>query len=559
MLSINNNAALRNLSALVDFSNLINSNLELDIILNNLLLTCFGKFHTTRGIVALVDNDGFLKVMAYKGLTCETIKKFPECQLENARSNEDMIHFIDSSRLFLSVNIEVSGSKIGLLFLGRRLSNENYTKEDKDFLNTLLNIASSAIQNSLIVEKLKMVNRDLDSKVNQLSSLFDLSKEFSSIIDSGRVNKLLVYSIIGQLLVTKFAIVSCTPEGINILENRFSKLGLEKYIKNCEEENFTGPVCGKDVDKNFTGLFELGVELIVPMQIKSRTKGLILLGKKTGGSQYSKSDIEYVSALGSLAVISIENARLFSEALEKQRLEKDLEIAQNIQRNLLPDKIPAMKSFDISAVNYSARQVGGDYYDIVKLSDTRTLVAIADVSGKGVQAALLMANLQAFLQSIAKQNIAINEASNLLNDLVSENTTDGSFITFFWGILDDESKEFTFVNMGHNPPIHIRDHKITKLKLGGMILGVMPTVAPYKYETIKLESKDKIIMFTDGITEAMNVEGKEYSDERLEELCVEMENESSSEIMDKIITDVRNYTNGAQQSDDITALVIKVN
>ncbi|MFC2134049.1 PP2C family protein-serine/threonine phosphatase, partial [Bacteroidota bacterium] len=198
------------------------------------------------------------------------------------------------------------------------------------------------------------------------------------------------------------------------------------------------------------------------------------------------------------------------------------------------------------------------YYDLVKLNENRTLYAIADVSGKGVQAALLMANLQAFLKSICKQNLALDAASNLINDLVSDNTTMGSFITFFWGVLNDETKEMIYVNAGHNPPLLIRNGKITKLKVGGMILGVIQTIEPYKSEKVQLLSGDTFVLFTDGITEAMDKDYREYSDEKLEDLVVKIANKSAEEILDKIKISVAEFTKGAEQSDDITCLVIKV-
>ena len=302
----------------------------------------------------------------------------------------------------------------------------------------------------------------------------------------------------------------------------------------------------------------MGVELIVPMQIKQNTKGLILLGKRNIGDGFSKSDIEFVSSLGSLAIISIENSLLFKETLEKQKLEKDLELAKKIQGNLLPSKLPIMKNFEIAAYNKAAKQVGGDYYDAIRLDDNRVLISISDVSGKGVQAALLMANLQAFLQSISKQNNDLVTASNLLNDLVSENTSDGRFITFFWGILDDEKKQLESVNMGHNPPLLIRNGEIQKLKIGGMIMGVLPTLTPYKSEVSKLEKDDILILFTDGITEAMTESQEEYSDERLEKLALDIKGESAEETLNMILNDVKDFTNETEQSDDITIVVVKV-
>lgn len=558
MLLSENKAALRNLSALVDFSNLINSNLDLNFTLNNLLLTCLTKFHTTKGIVALSDDNGILHVESYKGITSDKLSNFPKLTIDEIEDENEL------ETLKAELGIELfqpilSASEIkGVIFLGKRLDGKSYTDDDNEFLRIILNIASTAIQNSYAITKLKSVNRELDSKVNQLGSLFDLSKEFSGILEMNRISKLLVFSIIGQLLVSKFAVLTCEEGECSILESRLNNDLLNAAVSKCNFKDVSRPLYKNELQNDFEELSKMGIELIVPMKIKSVTKGLILLGTKNTHQPYSKSDIEYISSVGGLAIISIENGRLFDEALEKQRLEKDLEIAQNIQKNLLPNTLPKLKNFEISAFNQSARRVGGDYYDVVKLDEDRTLIAIADVSGKGVQAALLMANLQAFLQSISKQNIELKEASNLINDLVSENTTDGSFITFFWGILNDTTKEFKYVNMGHNPPLLVRKNSISKLKMGGMILGVMKTVLPYNSETVVLEKDDIILCFTDGITEAMTADGEEFSDERLEEFALKKSFDSSEELLDELKTEVEEFTKGAQQSDDITALIVKV-
>jgi sigma-B regulation protein RsbU (phosphoserine phosphatase) len=169
-----------------------------------------------------------------------------------------------------------------------------------------------------------------------------------------------------------------------------------------------------------------------------------------------------------------------------------------------------------------------------------------------------MANLQAFLKTICRHGMALDEATGLINDLVSENTSDGKFITFFWGVLNDSDKKFTYVNAGHNPPLLIRNGKITKLTKGGIILGVMKTITPYEFQEISLQKNDTIIMFTDGVSEAMNKEGEEFSDERLENIAVSISGLSTSEILQEIRQEVLNYASGAVQSDDITLMVIKV-
>ncbi len=548
------NAALRNLSALVDFSNLINSSFDLDFILNNLLLTFFGKFHTTRGIIALYDENKILKIRSVKGISRVDAQDFPEVKKDKF---DELNFFREEYRFTFMQKIYFQSESKGVLLLGERLTKKNYNEEDEQFIQTILNIGATAIENSIFVDQMKQMNKELDSKVNRLSSLFDLSKEFSGILEVDMVAKLLVYSIIGQLLVTKFAVVTCDEGTINILDSRIPHDELSAAFTNCAIQNISAPVLKNEIEKRFEKLFRLGIELLIPMQIKGETKGVILLGSRKVNINYAEADIEFISSVGSLAMISIENARLFKETIEKQRMEKDLELARNIQRSLLPGKFPKMKNFEIAAYSKSARQVGGDYYDLIKISKDELLFAVGDVSGKGVQAALLMANLQAFLKSIAKQNFLLNEATNLINDLVSENTTLGNFITFFWAIVNDVDLSLTYVNCGHNPPLLLRSGELKKLSVGGMLLGVMPTMTPYKSETLQMEKNDILLLYTDGISEAMDVEENEYGEEKLESLLIKSKELSSQQVLDAILESVQEHCEGAEQSDDITCMVIK--
>ena len=552
------NAALRNFSAFVDFSNLINSSLDVGFTLNNILLTLFGKLLTSRGIIAMKGNDGKLTPKLVKGISEEKMKDFPAEELTGEDLPESIKNFFEANKLVYTQKLISHSGVIGFIALGSKLTNTPFNDSDIEFIKTIANTGATAIENSLTVGKIKTINKELDSKVNRLSALFDLSKEFSGVLDINTVNKLLVYSIIGQMLVTKYAILSAVADKPQILDSKFPEEIINEFLDENPFEEIDAPITRAEINEKFPCLTEMGLELILPMRIKNKTKGLILLGARGNKLPYSKSDVEFVSSLGSLAIISIENAILFEDALEKEKLEKELETARKIQKSLLPRKIPVYDEYEIAAVNNSAKQVGGDYYDILTLDSDRTLIAIGDVSGKGVQAALLMANVQAFLKSIWKQNITLDKASNLINDLVSENTTDGSFITFFWGIINRKEMKLEYVNAGHNPPLLCRNGEIEYLKKGGMILGVMETIIPYEATEVELQSGDVLVTFTDGITEAMSVDFEEYSDERLEELVLSNCDKSAEELLNVIMKDVMKHTEGAVQSDDITALVIKI-
>lgn len=548
----------RNLSALIDFSRVINSSIDIDFILNNVLLTCLGKFLATRGLIAIKEK-GVLVLKNSKGLSQEVIRTFPYLVAGPHCTDDPKLNsFMHVSNLKIVEKISSSDDCIGLVCLGEKLNKSDFTDDDQEFLKTILNISATAIQNSIIINELKEVNRLLDSRVQRLDSLFELSKEFGMLAESSRFVKLLIFSIIGQFLVQKYAVVLFKDSGVEILESKYNRSELSASLLQYDLLNTQDSVRSADILRRYPSLHLLGVELIVPIQLQAKTCGLILLGSRAGNKEYLDSDIEFIYSVGNLAIISLENKRLFEEALEKQKLEEELSIARDIQRNLLPQSIPGFDNFDIAALNISSKQVGGDYYDIIPLDEENFVIAIADVSGKGVPASLMMANIQAFLQVICRQNLKIEEATALLNDLVSANTTEGRFITFFWGMINIKEKSFKYINAGHNPPILLRKNEIKKLDKGGMILGVMKTLNPYTSEEKKLLKDDVLVLFTDGVSEAMSSQGEEFTEERLEEVVKALQKNSAAEILEGIKQEVQNFARGNVQSDDITLVVIKV-
>ncbi|MBE2279008.1 MAG: PP2C family protein-serine/threonine phosphatase [Ignavibacteriaceae bacterium] len=546
----------RNLTALVEFSRVVNSSLDLKFTLNNLLFSCMGKFLTTKGLICLIEN-GKLVIGCSKGIKDFENAVLPLFNEGTEVLNHEVILFCKKYDLVQIEIIKSSRGDLGFMALGEKISRQNYSDDEKEFLKTILNIASTAIENATFINELKIANRSLDFRINRLSSLFELSKEFGLLIDEGRISKLLVYSLLGQFLVSSYAIVYFEDKKTKVLESTVPKNKIKDIIDNERFKNLQEFISSERVQSEYPELLALKFDIVIPMKIGRETNGLILLGKRINNLLYEVTDIEFINSVGSLAIISLENRRLFNEALEKQKMEEELELAKDIQRNLLPKTIPQFTGFSIAGTSVSSKQVGGDYFDIIKKDENSFFVAIADVSGKGVPASLLMANLQAFLKSICTQDIPIEKATGTINDLVSENTTDGKFITFFWGVFDTVAKTFSYVNAGHNPPLLIRDGKIIYLDKGGMILGVMKTIFPYETETIAMQEGDLLVLFTDGVTEAKNTADEEYGDETLEELVMKHKDKSSEEILDEIKNAVHNFTSGALQSDDITIIVVK--
>ena len=302
-------------------------------------------------------------------------------------------------------------------------------------------------------------------------------------------------------------------------------------------------------------LHQVGIAAIIPMHLQNQTKGLILLGPRLRGGEYRTADLEFLYSLGNLAIISIENARLFREALEKQRLEDELKIAREIQQGLLPDVLPNIPGFEIAGINIPSLQVGGDYYDVIEHSEKDYVVAIGDVSGKGTPAALLMAGV---LRTIAPLHLPLSVATGRMNDLICMNTHGVKFITFFWGVLDAEHRKFQYVNAGHNPPMLIRKNgTVQKLEEGGLILGIMKNLAPYQEGNCQFEPGDVLVMYTDGVSEAMDPESVDFTEEALEKVAKSARNSSAKDLISAIQRALENHTKGSPQSDDITMLVLK--
>ncbi len=365
MLEAKNLKVKRNLTALVDFSRIINSSIDLDFILNNVLLTCLGKFLATRGLIALNENNKII-LKGSKGLTQDLITKFPYLEATpNCIDHPELKSYMDMANLIVTEKISSSDGCIGVVCLGEKLNKSEYTEDDVEFLGTILNISATAVQNSMVINELQKVNRQLDSRVQRLSSLFELSKEFGSFAESYRVVKLLVFSILGQFLVQKFAVVLFENDEPDILDSKFENEKLRSLINKYHLQKIDDSIKNDLLIREFSELSDLGVEIVVPMQLQNKTRGIILLGNRAGSRGFNNSDIEYIYSVGNLAIISLENNRLFLEALEKQKMDEDLLIARDIQRNLLPSILPEYEKYDIAALNVSSKQVGGDYYDVI--------------------------------------------------------------------------------------------------------------------------------------------------------------------------------------------------
>ncbi len=297
--------------------------------------------------------------------------------------------------------------------------------------------------------------------------------------------------------------------------------------------------------------------LCMPMRDKAgKILGVFQILNKTEGN-FIAEDEEFLDALSIHASLAVDNAKMYKEALEKKRLESELAVAREIQEHLLPAQVPKIQGYEFAALNNSCFQVGGDYYDFIERSRENLGFAIGDVAGKGIPASLLMATLRGGLHAQVRSRQSLLQRIKNLNNLICQCTTAGKFITFFHGELHPSSGEISYINCGHNPPLVMKqDGSYEKLEVGGLILGLMEQIE-FDEGKITLNPDEVLVLYTDGVTEAVNKRKQEFEMTRLIATVKKSADKSAAEIMSDVVERVEKFSSGVDQSDDITLMVIK--
>lgn len=295
----------------------------------------------------------------------------------------------------------------------------------------------------------------------------------------------------------------------------------------------------------------------VPLWDNKEIIGIIYSDRISLMKPFTDEDLKLLTLLGNLAAVKIENSKSIEMSIEKEKMEKELSLAAEIQTDFLPKATPEFKGFDISGYMTPCYQVGGDYYDYMPIGSDRLGITIADVSGKGVSASLLMASLRASLHSEVHLLYDMEKMTANLNDFIHKSSSINSFITFFFCELNMKSGKLKFINAGHNPPI-VLDKKgnINRLESCGLCLGMFPDVE-YKAQTVVLHPGDITLLFTDGITESRNKENKEFEEEKLVKFLKKKSKLPAPELIKEIQKEVETFTADTDQMDDQTVVVIK--
>ena len=276
------------------------------------------------------------------------------------------------------------------------------------------------------------------------------------------------------------------------------------------------------VDKNFP----IQSLLSVPMMVKGKMIGLLTVFNKKSETGFTVSDQRLLGIIAAQSAQIVETARLYQEEQSLLRLQEEMRLAYEIQLDLLPKSQPVLPGYQVAGKSIPAKDVGGDYFDFIPAGENNLTFCLGDISGKGIPAALLMSNLQATLQGQTMLGKDCKECVSFANEMLYRNSAPNKFATLFYGKIDASKHELSYCNGGHNNPFYFsHDNKLTPLDKGGLLVGIMPGVT-YEEESIQFNSGDLLVIFSDGITEAMDINDNEFGDQRLIDLILQNKNES---------------------------------
>lgn len=461
-------------------------------------------------------------------------------------------------RSLISVPLIGKGQMIGVIEAINKIDGE-FDNSDLDVVIGLANQIAVAVDNAALYRAVKReaLEKQLLYEIgNKLSGSLSLDEVMREIVDSLR-----------QAVAFEAAGIHLIDPETNDIEPVYS-VGYEETTDQrvkCGQgligavlesgEPLIVPDVGSD-KRYISARPSTNSEIVVPIMLEDSAIGVINL-ESDELNAFNRHTRSLMAAFASQAAITIERARLHEKLIASQKLDEQLNIAREIQESFLPPRSPNITGYDVSGVNIPSFQVGGDYYDFISIIDSQTGIAIADVSGKGIPAALLMASYRASLIAEIRNNYSIRTICHKANSLMYESVRPGSFVSGVYGVLDSKNHVFTFANCGHNLPILLRnDGSVEYLREGGPLLGVTPD-AEYEERPVYLNAGEVVLLYTDGVTEVFDSEGTEFGLDRLIEILWNYKDSTAIEIQDVVYNTVKQFASPRHVFDDLTMVVIK--
>lgn len=445
------------------------------------------------------------------------------------------ITFSENSKYKVSINHSLIDKSTFRIFLGAKLDKSPYSEFDKIALQFFLQQLDGAYQFYLTRKKEKNLRFSLNHRVVQLNSLIDTGIEIARLQESSQLLHLALERVLALTNASKGLLE--VKKGNKIEEKIFFPTSF-KVKQNKREGNYIS-TSFKFANKKYNlYLFE-----------KESREGII---------PFDPTDQLLLDAFARQVYASLENHYLHEQSLEKERIDQEISLAGDIQKKLIPEILPKIDGYDQCGINIPTKFIGGDFYDCISLEDGRYMFIMADVSGKGVAAGLLVSTLHAAVHGFINTPFDLADLVQKLNEIIFDASTIEKYITAFFVLLEPKTGDLESVNAGHNPSYILRkDKKIIELATGGIPLGMMREAFPYESLKSNLNPGDSALFYTDGVTEAMNEKEEEYDDIRpLRDFLSSNSVPTAKDFINNLIADLNDFTSGTPQSDDITALYL---
>jgi sigma-B regulation protein RsbU (phosphoserine phosphatase) len=456
-----------------------------------------------------------------------------DCSADSRFTSKTDLKTNFKTRSIVGVPVRQENKLLGVLEAINKIDGK-FDDKDREILEYISRFVSIPLQNAMLFKKITQEHREKDR-------LLELAKMIS-------------YSSNQDEVFIKLKEIICdiiTPLEINVLVRSFDKSNVFQLMTRTEKE--------LDDEMDQVKVHDTVVsEHTAVFPLKSRDRSLGLLELKVE-KRIPEEMISLIRGLAAFVAILIEKLEMQAQMIEKEKIEKELQIAREIQQSFLLNKAIDLKGIDTAYVNIPSSEVGGDYYDIIPLNDNKTIFTINDISGHGIPASLLMSIFRTnFIYRIKKDQDMVTTIGHL-NNLIAETTESNLFVTSFTCCLDREKKKISYVNAGHNSPFILREDedKIIKLQDGSLAVGLFPEVS-YKVAEIELKPEDLLVLYTDGIVEAENPAGDQYTLNRLIDFIKANREHKAEAIKERFIKELKTFVDKNYFEDDITFILVKI-
>lgn len=513
------------LESLLESARLLGSSLELDQQINHLLRTVMGRLLATRALVAFRDPDGY-KVAAVRGL--KTLQ--PGHPVTPA----------EAAALGLGMCFDIAGTDgpSGFLALNSPL-HRSLDSGEAEFMRALTGLAAASISNARAHQQAIRSNQELQA-------MLELSSSLAAAIEPDEVARLLMLTLAGRWGLLKHGLMTWKPGAPPLRRIR----GLDPPAVETLQDALA-----------LSATARIGALVVLPVRFGDTVDGAVLLGPPASGLELSGADLEFAAGLIALAAVALDSAWRIQDTLYRQRLERELSLAASIQLDLFPKLLPSLSSTELSARNRPAREVGGDYYDVLNFAgagaEASHLLAVVDISGKGIGASLLMANIQATLRALLSVESSLEHIVRRTSGLLYASTPSSQYATAILVKYDPGSGACVYINAGHNEGLIRRAAGgVERLGTTSLPLALFPS-CDYEQSSFALLPGDVLLLYSDGVTDACGPGGEEFGIDRLIARLCQYPGENLDHLVAGIFDAIDAFAGPAPQHDDITVLALR--